>query len=65
MNAKNSVTLAISQNPKGDAIKISKGIRELISTMSTPGITYDIRRDQSIIIKDRLNIVISNILLAI
>lgn len=65
MNAQNSITLAISQNPKGDAIEISNGIRKLISDMSTPGITYDIRRDQSIIIKDRLNVVISNILLAI
>ncbi len=65
MNAQNSITLAISQNPNGDAIKIAKDIKKLISTMNTPDITYDIRRDQSIVIKDRLNIVISNILLAI
>ena len=65
MNAKNAITLAISQNPNGDAIKISDNIKKLISTMSSPDITYDIRRDQSTIIKDRLNIVISNIILGV
>ncbi len=65
MNAKNSITLAISQNPKGDAIRIAKSINELISKMKIKDVDFDIRRDQSSIIKDRLNIVISNILLAI
>jgi len=42
MNGKNSITLAISQNPKGNAISIAEEI-----------------------IKDRLNIVVSNILLGV
>lgn len=65
MNAKNSITLSISQNPKGDAIKITDKIKDLISKLSTQDIQYNIRMDQSIIIKDTLNIIISNILLGI
>ncbi len=65
MNGRNSITLAVSQNPKGDAIKIADNIKKLISKMDIKDIDFDIRRDQSTIIKDRLNIVISNILLAV
>ncbi len=65
MNGKNSITLAISQNPKGNAIKIAKDIKELISNLKAKNIDFDIRMDKSIIIKDRLNIVISNILLGV
>jgi multidrug efflux pump subunit AcrB len=65
MNGKNSITLAISQDPKGDAIKISQDIKKLTKQMHKDGVIYDVRRDQSIIIKDRLNIIISNILVAI
>ncbi|WP_373070098.1 efflux RND transporter permease subunit [Sulfurimonas sp.] len=65
MNGKNSITLAISQNPLGDAIEIADDIKELISKMKVDDAIFDIRRDQSIIIKDRLNIIISNIILGI
>jgi len=65
MNAKNSITFAISQNPKGDALKISEDIKNLISKMSVKDIDFNVRMDKSIIIKDRLNIVISNILLGV
>ena len=65
MNGKNSITLAISQNPKGDAIKIAKDINNLIKKIKIKDVDFDIRRDQSTIIKDRLNIVISNILLGV
>jgi multidrug efflux pump subunit AcrB len=65
MNGKNSITLAISQNPLGDAIDIAEDIKQLISKMKIDGVEFDIRRDQSIIIKDRLNIIISNIILAV
>ena len=65
MNGKNSITLAISQNPKGDAIKIAEKITELISRASTPDVEYSIRMDQSDVIKDSLNIVISNIILGV
>ncbi|MCW9026822.1 MAG: efflux RND transporter permease subunit, partial [Thiovulaceae bacterium] len=65
MNAKNSITLAISQNPKGDAILIANEIKKLISDMRVKGVEFNVRMDKSIVIKDRLNIVISNILLGI
>ena len=65
MNGKNSITLAVSQDPKGDAIEIAQNINKLMSKMKIPGVAFDIRRDQSTIIKDRLNIVISNIILGV
>jgi multidrug efflux pump subunit AcrB len=65
MNAKESITLAISQNPLGDAIKIADEIKALVSQMQIEGVEFDIRRDQSTIIKDRLNIIISNIILGV
>jgi HAE1 family hydrophobic/amphiphilic exporter-1 len=65
MNAKNSITLAISQNPKGDAITIAEEIKGFISSLNNDDIQYNIRVDQSPIIKDSLNIIISNILLGI
>ncbi len=65
MNANNSITLAISQNPNGDAITIADEIKELISSLNSDDIQYNIRVDQSPIIKDSLNIIISNILLGI
>lgn len=65
MNGKNSITLAVSQNPKGDAVKISQEIKTLISKMRVDGVHFDIRMDKSTVIKDRLNIVISNILLGV
>lgn len=65
MDGSNSITLAISQNPKGDAVTIAKEIKKLISKMRIEGVDFSIRMDNSTIIKDRLNIVISNILLGI
>jgi len=65
MNGKNSITLAISQNPLGDAIDISDDIKKLITKMKIDGVIFDVRRDQSTIIKDRLNIIISNIILGV
>jgi multidrug efflux pump subunit AcrB len=65
MNAKNSISLAISQNPKGDAISIAEDINKFIKKVDIPDIELSIRMDQSTVIKDRLNIVISNIMLGI
>ncbi|WP_457747712.1 efflux RND transporter permease subunit [Sulfurimonas sp.] len=65
MNAQNSITLAISQNPKGNAITIAKNIKKLIESLHTKDVTFDIKMDKSTLIKDRLNVVISNILLGI
>ena len=65
MNGKNSITLSISQNPKGNAIDISQKVKKLIKKLEKQGIEYDIRNDYSTVIKDRLDIVISNILMGI
>ncbi len=65
MNGNNSITLAISQNPKGNAITIADDIKKLISKMKVEGVDFNIRMDNSTVIKDRLNIVISNILLGL
>ncbi|ABB43551.1 Resistance-Nodulation-Cell Division Superfamily transporter [Sulfurimonas denitrificans DSM 1251] len=62
MNGEDSITLAISQNPKGDAIRIADDVKKLISEMSVDDVDFNIRMDNSIVIRDRLNIVISNIL---
>lgn len=64
-DGKNSITLAISQNPKGDAITIAEDINRLISKMKIDDVEFSVRMDSSTIIKDRLNIVISNILFGV
>ncbi len=65
MNAHNSITLAISQNPQGNAITIAKDIKKLIDDTKIDGIDLTIRMDKSTVIKNRLNIVISNILFGV
>ncbi len=65
MNGRNAITLAISQNPKGNAITIAKDIKNLIKSTHIDDVELSIRMDKSTIIKDRLNIVISNILLGV
>ncbi len=65
MNGENSITLAVSQNPKGDAISIAKDINTLVSKIGIDGVEINIRMDKSTVIKDRLNIVISNILFGV
>ncbi len=65
MNGNNSITLAISQNPKGDAVSIAEDIKVLISKMRVDGVEFNVRMDKSTVIKDRLNIVISNILFGV
>ncbi len=65
MNAHNSITLAISQNPEGNAITIAKDIKKLVNSTKMDGVDITIRMDKSTVIKDRLNIVISNILFGV
>jgi len=65
MNGKNAITLAVSQNPKGDAITISKEIRKLLNSLNIKDVTLDIKMDRSNLVKERLNVVFSNILLGI
>jgi hydrophobic/amphiphilic exporter-1 (mainly G- bacteria), HAE1 family len=65
LNSNNAIILAVSQDPRGDAITISSQITTLLSKIDIPNVEFKIRRDQSKLIKNRLNTVISNIMLAI
>ncbi len=65
INAQNSITLAISQNPQGNAITIAKDVKKLVDETKIDDTNLTIRMDKSTVIKDRLNIVISNILLGV
>ncbi|MDH4944127.1 efflux RND transporter permease subunit [Sulfurimonas sp. C5] len=65
MDGKNSISLAVSQNPIGNAITISEQVKKLVNTLNIKGAVLDIRMDNSTVIKDRLNIVISNIMFGI
>ncbi len=65
MDGHNSISLAISQNPIGDAIILSEKIKKLIDETKISNAQLEIRMDNSTVIKDRLNIVISNILFGI
>ena len=65
MNGENSITLAVSQNSKGNVITIADDIHKLISKVRVSDVDFSVRMDASTVIKDRLNIVISNILLGI
>lgn len=65
MDGHHSISLAVSQNPIGDAITLSQKIKKLIDETNLKGANLEIRMDNSTVIKDRLNIVISNILFGI
>lgn len=65
MNGKNAITLSISQNPLGNAIEISQEVRKLIRSLRNDEVEYEIRHDNSTVIRERLDIVISNILMGI
>ena len=62
-----AVDVAIKQNPKGNAITLAKKIHAYIETLNqqTKELRYTLHNDQSVNIKDRLNIIISNILLGL
>ncbi len=63
----NAVDVSIHQSPEGNALTLSKKIKELMAKLNTQNsaLTYTIHNDQSTHIKDRLNIIISNILLGL
>ena len=66
LDTKDAINIVIKQNPLGDATKIEKQVLSLIKNLNTnEDIKYTIRNNQSDKIKDRLNIVISNILLGL
>lgn len=62
-----AVDVAIKQSPKGNAINLAEKIDKLVTTLNTQSkeLHYTIHNDQSVNIKDRLNIIISNILLGL
>jgi multidrug efflux pump subunit AcrB len=66
-NGENALSLKIEQNDTADAIEITKQINELLPKLNkqNPNIDITIADDNSERIKDRLNIVVSNILLGI
>ncbi len=67
LNGKNAVNFSIKQNESGNAITIVEDLNILISKLQNQDkkTTYTLRRDESEKIKDRLNIVISNILFGV
>jgi len=65
MNGKGAITLAISQNPRGDAITLSEQVRKELDNLKTADIIFDIKRDNSFQVKESLNIVFSNIIFGI
>jgi len=66
-NGKSALSLAIEQSEFADAIKITREIKKLLPQIdkSNPDITISIADDNSERILDRLNIVVSNIILGI
>ncbi len=66
-NGKNALSLAIEQSDTADAIKLVSDVRTLIPNLKkdNPNIDITVSDDNSEKIQDRLNIVISNILLGI
>jgi multidrug efflux pump subunit AcrB len=67
LNGKNAVNFSIKQNETGNAITIVEDLNRLVLNLQKENdkITYTLRRDESEKIKDRLNIVISNILFGV
>jgi len=67
VNKKPSINLTIKQSENSNAISISEDIRHLIKQeqKNEKNLTYNVYRDNSILITQRLNIVISSILLGI
>jgi multidrug efflux pump subunit AcrB len=65
LNHNNAINIIIKQSIQGDATVLEKQITKLVHNIQSNTINYTIRNNQAIKIKDRLNIVISNILLGI
>ncbi|MEA1954411.1 MAG: efflux RND transporter permease subunit [Campylobacterota bacterium] len=67
IDTKHAVDLSVKQSSKGNALELSKAIISLVkqSNTTSKNITYTIHDDRSEAIKDRLNIVISNIILGL
>ena len=64
LDTKNAINIIVKQSPLGDATVLEKQIIKLVEKNNlSEDIKYNIRNNQSIKIKDRLNIVMSNIIL--
>ncbi|MDD3591463.1 MAG: efflux RND transporter permease subunit [Sulfurovum sp.] len=64
-NGRSNMTLVISKGPEGNAIELSKTLRafaEETLSKAYPEIYFDFYQDTSKPVKDRLNVVISNLL---
>jgi multidrug efflux pump subunit AcrB len=64
---KSAIDLAIKQSRIGNALLLSKEIKRIVKELNqkNDGFTYIIHNDHSVRIKDRLNIIVSNILLGL
>jgi len=67
IDTQHAIDLAVKQSSIGNALELSKAIVSLVEQSNTANgnISYTIHDDRSEAIKDRLNIVISNILLGL
>ncbi|HEO97739.1 MAG TPA: efflux RND transporter permease subunit [Epsilonproteobacteria bacterium] len=64
-NGRSNMTLVISKGPEGNAIELSKTLRAFAGeklSVEYPEIYFDFYQDTSKPVKDRLNVVISNLL---
>ncbi|OQX49781.1 MAG: acriflavin resistance protein, partial [Epsilonproteobacteria bacterium 4484_20] len=67
IDTRHAVDVSIKQSDKGNALKLAEEIRKIVTALdkNSDDIHYTIHNDRSEKIKDRLNIVISNILLGL
>ena len=67
VDGKKAINLVIKQNKDGNALTITSKIEKLLKeeSLKNSSVEFVIRNDQSVKIKDRLNIVVSNILLGV
>ncbi len=67
MDNKNAIDVVIKQTPKADALKLSDDIKSIVKEINEKSIdlNYIVHDDHSEQIKDRLNIIVSNIILGI
>ncbi len=67
IDTKHAIDVSIKQSSIGNALELSEAIKEIVedANQKSKNISYTIHDDRSEAIKDRLNIVISNILLGL
>ncbi len=67
LDTKNAIDVSVSMSEVGNALEISEQINKIVTTLNAQNshLDYLIHNDYSTRIKDRLNIVISNIILGI